>query len=192
MVSRFSFPPAAAVLILVACGGPDDTAGNKASAAAAPNAKVARPSGTGAAPARPEGGALVRTLTGNGLDPGLPFGMPRVDAVAAATAAFGEPTGTEHNDECGEGPMDFVSFGGLQLGFQDGRLAGWSLSESHPSLRTAEGLAIGAPRSVLGEARIDEESTLGPEFDVNGVGGLLDENGRTVIALWAGLTCQFR
>ena len=191
MVSRFSFPPAAAALVLVACGGPDDSAGNNA-AAAAPAARVAAPAGTGAASARPEGGALVRTLTGTGLEPGLRFGMLQADAIATATAAFGEPTGTEHNDECGEGPMDFVSFGGLQLGFQDGRLAGWSLSESHPSLRTEGGLAIGAPRSVLGNARIDQESTIGPEFDIGGVGGILDEQGRTVIALWAGLTCQFR
>lgn len=88
--------------------------------------------------------------------------------------------------------MDFVSFGGLQLGFQDGKLAGWSLSGTEPALRTKSGLTIGSPRSALGGLALDEESTLGPEFDADGVGGLLDENGTKVIALWAGLPCQFR
>jgi hypothetical protein len=39
---------------------------------------------------------------------------------------------------------------------------------------------------------IDEGSSLGPEFDADGVGGVLDENGAKVVALWAGDTCQFR
>ena len=88
--------------------------------------------------------------------------------------------------------MDFVSFGDLQLAFQDGRLAGWSLGGARPALRTAEGLTVGSPRSALGEAEIDEESTLGPEFELAGIGGILDQQGRTVEALWAGSTCQFR
>ena len=88
--------------------------------------------------------------------------------------------------------MDFVHFGGLSLGFQEGRFAGWSVSERHPSLRTASGLAIGAPRSVLGDTEIDRDSTLGPEFSIADVGGILDEREREVIALWAGLPCQFR
>jgi hypothetical protein len=88
--------------------------------------------------------------------------------------------------------MDFVSFRGLQLGFQEGRLVGWSLSEAQPALRSARGLAIGAPRSALGGAEVDEESSLGPEFEVDGVGGILDQHGARIEALWAGMTCQFR
>ncbi len=131
------------------------------------------------------------TLAGSGLGPGLAFGMAQDEAVAAATAALGAPTGRGHNDECGEGPMDFVSFGDLQLAFQRGRLAGWSLGGTRPRLRTAGGLTIGSPRAALGGAEI-EPSSLGPEFRVDGVGGILDQQGRSVEALWAGSTCQFR
>lgn len=141
---------------------------------------------------RIEEGALVYTLTGNGLEPGLAFGTPRDQAVATAEKAFGAPTGEEHNSECGEGPMDFVRFRDLSLGFQDGRLAGWLLRGRMPSLRTEGGIAIGAPKSALGQAAIDMESSLGPEFDVNGVGGLLDEKESEVVALWGGLACHFR
>jgi hypothetical protein len=88
--------------------------------------------------------------------------------------------------------MDFVGFGDLQLGFQEGRLAGWSISGPQPALRTAGGLFVGAPRSALGDAEIDAESTLGPEFLVEEVGGLLDETGARIEALWAGAVCQFR
>ncbi len=145
------------------------------------------------APARDEQApARVYTLAGNGLEPGLPFGTPKSEAVAAGTAAFGPPTGEDHVEECGEGPMDFVRFRGLSLGFQDGRFAGWSLGEPMPALRSAQGLAVGAPRSVLGAAEIDRESTLGPEFHVGGIGGLLDEREREVATLWAGFPCHFR
>ena len=182
----------AAVLALAACGR-DETAQADNQAAAMPAANAAAPApnaSTEAAAAAPA--APVYTLAGNGLLPGLAFGMPRNEAVQAARAAFGTPTGREHNEECGEGPMDFISFRGLQLGFNEGRLTGWSLSGSDPVLRSARGLAIGAPRSVLGEAEIDRESTLGLEFFVDDIGGLLDERGERIEALWAGDVCQFR
>ena len=87
--------------------------------------------------------------------------------------------------------MDFVSFGDLQLGFQQGKFAGWSLSGTKPALRTAGGLTVGAPRSALGDAPVDEQSSIGPEFDIGGVGGFLDDQNR-VMSLWAGYPCQFR
>ena len=182
-----------AILALTAC---DDQASAPENDAASVGSAVNKASPAAAAPAAPPAPALAApiayTLAAGGLEPGLAFGMKQSDAIAAASAAFGAPTGRQHNDECGEGPMDFVNFNGLSLGFQDGRLAGWSMSEAKPALRTAGGLAIGAPRSALGGAEIDESSTLGPEFEVDGVGGLLNEQGSRIEALWAGLTCQFR
>ncbi|MEA3016321.1 MAG: hypothetical protein QOI38_1043 [Sphingomonadales bacterium] len=185
---------AALLLLTAACGRDENAPANKA-AAAEPAAKgVAEPAANAAVPADAAAPAATPSfaLAGRGLGPGLAFGTTRDEAVAAATAAFGAPTRSEHNDECGEGPMDFVSFRGLQLGFQDGRLAGWSLSEAQPVLRTARGVGIGSPRSALGAAEIDEESSLGPEFEIDGVGGILDRSGARVEALWAGLPCQFR
>lgn len=153
--------------------------------AATANAAVAQ------APA-PAPAAPAYTLADNGLLPGLAFGTPRDQAVAAARAAFGQPTGREHNDECGEGPMDFVSFGHLQLSFQEGRLVGWSVDDPRPDLRTAGGLHVGAPRSALGSTEVEEESSLGAEFAVGDIGGILDEQGARIQALWAGAVCQFR
>ena len=163
---------------------------NAATAPAAANAAAAAANtvaeANSAAPAAP-----AYTLAGNGLLPGLTFGMSSDAAVEAARAAFGAPTGREHNDECGGGPMDLVSFHGLQLSIEGGRFTGWSLSGAQPALRTADGLTIGAPRSVLGNAEIDEESSLGPEFSVHDVGGILDQTGARIEALWAGSVCQF-
>ena len=150
------------------------------------------PANTATKAAAPAPAAATYTLAGNGLLPGLAFGTPRDRAVEAARAAFGPPTGREHNDECGEGPMDFVSFGHLQLGFQEGRLVGWSIDDPQPDLRTAGGLHVGAPRSALGSIEVDEESSLGAEFFVDDVGGILDEQGARILALWAGAVCQFR
>jgi len=187
---------AAAALPLGACAREAPAPANGSANAAAPAAAKAQPmanaSNTAAPAATQPAATRTYTLAGNGIEPGIRFGMPQAQAVAAAQAAFGAPTAREHNDECGEGPMDFVSFRDLQLGFQDGRLAGWSLSGREPALRTAGGLAIGAPRSALGSAEIDRESTLGPEFNIDEVGGILDESGARIEALWAGLPCQFR
>jgi hypothetical protein len=187
-------PILAAGMLLAACGGEADPAPDVAGPAAPPGDRGAAPAQAEAAnESAPQGSAaIVHILAGEGLEPGIAFGMARAEAVAAARAAFGTPTHTGRNDECGEGPMDFVSFGDLQLAFQDDRLAGWSLSGASPPLRTAGGLTVGSPRDALGEAEIDEESTLGPEFEVDGVGGILDRQGRAVEALWAGYTCQFR
>ncbi len=190
MSDRFLAGLAAGGLLLAGCSAEPAADGND-SAANAANASPA-PGGNAAASTDRSRPAPVYTLSGNGLEPGLSFGTPREQVVAAVTEAFGPPTGTEHNSECGEGPMDFVNFGGLSLGFQDGRFAGWSLYERMPALRTAGGLAVGAPRSALGDAPIDRESTLGPEFHIGEISGLLDEGGREVAALWAGQPCQFR
>ena len=197
----------AGAILLSGCGSDADPSAGQAS----PNASAAAPGSAVnlASAAAPEGATsaasapLSYTLAGTGLAPGLSFGMGQDEVVKAASAALGAPTQREHNDECGEGPMDFVTFQGLQLAFQDGRLAGWTLGATPPALRTAEGLTIGSPRAALGDAavepstlgpefEIDEESTLGPEFEVDGVGGILDGQGRAVEALWAGSTCQFR
>ncbi len=182
----------AIALTLSACGGASEAPAGNAAVETQPAPKAVLPVGNGSGEANAAPAAPTPTLAGNGLEPGLAFGTPRAQAVEAARAAFGTPTGREHNEECGEGPMDFISFRGLQLGFREGRLTGWSLSGADPALRSARGLAIGAPRSVLGDADIDRESTLGPEFFVDEIGGLLDETGSRIEALWAGDACQFR
>jgi hypothetical protein len=183
-----------AVLLLAACGraeAPDEQNAAAPAEATAPAAASATNSTATAAPAEAPAAAATLTLVGDGLAPGLKFGMARDDAVAAATRAFGKPTDTSHNGECGEGPMDFVGFHDFQLGFQEGKLAGWTLSGSTPALKTAGGITFGMTRKALGKIEIDETSSLGPEFAVDDVGGVLGE-GDKVVSLWAGLPCQFR
>ena len=179
-------------LCLAACGDGAEAPAAPTNSAAAPSANVApAPANLVAETNAATPAAPTYTLAGNGLVPGLTFGMAGEAAVQAAQAAFGAPTSRENADECPAGPMVIVSFRDLQLIIEDGRFTGWSLSGAQPALRTADGLAIGAARSVLGSAEIDEESGLGPEFSVNDVGGILDQTGTRIEALWAGSVCQF-
>ena len=179
-------------LCLTACGNGAETPAAPANLAAAPAANAASaPANLVAETNAATPAAPAYTLAGNGLLPGLTFGMTGEAAVQAAQAAFGAPTSRENADECPAGPMVIVSFRDLQLVIEDGRFTGWMLGGGQPALRTADGLAIGAPRSVLGTAEIDEESGLGPEFSVNDVGGILDQSGTRIEALWAGSVCQF-
>jgi hypothetical protein len=178
-----------ALSLLAACGS-----GNKAgSPPANAGAHVAPPVSNEAVQSAvaPPPAASTFTLAANGLEPDLRFSMPRAAAIAIASRAFGAPTGSEHNDDCGEGPMDFTKFHGLWLGFQNGRLVGWLIDQTQPALHTAGGLAVGAPRRALGNAQVDEESGVGPEFEVNGIGGVLDEHGTWIASRWPGQTCQF-
>ena len=188
---RFTYSIVAAGLVLTACTRQDAASNNASGTAAVDNMaateNVAAPAGNGAAPAAYQ----AHILTGNGITPDITFGTARAAATTAAAAAFGASTDTGHNDECGEGPMDFVDYHGLRLSFQNDRLVGWFLRGAEPALHTAGGIAIGSPRSALGSTPI-EQSTLGQEFQVGGVSGLLDDQGHQVESLWAGMICAFR
>lgn len=187
MTTRIKISVAAAAgLVLAACNGTADAPDN-GSAGSGIYENGAAAAGNRAAPA-----AATLRLAAGGLEPGLAFGMARDEAVAAVAKVLGPQTGSGHNDECGEGPLDFVSFGGLQLALQEGRFTGWSLNTAEPALRTAAGLGIGSPRSALGGIKVDEESSIGPEFDAGGVFGILDEKGEKVEFLWSGMACIFR
>ncbi len=128
------------------------------------------------------------------------FGMPKAEIVAAVTAIRGAPTETGANAECGAGPMDFVHFGGLSLNFQQDRFVGWSVGPPAGAqpLEDHWGLRLGTARANLTDgdqpAATIETSTLGVEFDADGIGGLLssDAPDATVTVLWAGSNCQFR
>jgi hypothetical protein len=187
---RSPFTAIGLTALLWACGPETPPpAGNQAAAALPANSAVAATNSAEAGAALPTGSLR---LAGNGLAPGILFGMPQQQAEVAATAAFGAPTEKGGNDECGAGPMYFIDFHDLQLGFQQGRLVGWVLDGNQPVLRTDGGLAVGTPRSALAGIEIDEQSSLGPEFNVDGVGGILNETGTRIDLLYAGVTCFFR
>jgi hypothetical protein len=127
------------------------------------------------------------------------FGMPRAEIVAAVAAIRGPATAEDSNAECGAGAMDFTHFGPLTLNFQQGRWVGWDLSAAGaPPIRTEFGIGIGTPRAELAESEQDElrveESTLGTEFSLGDLNGLLSgsRSNATVTHLWAGTDCAFR
>lgn len=135
-----------------------------------------------------------------GLHPGqsYEFGRPQAEIVAMATNVRGRQTGAGRNEECGEGPIDYVDFGNLRVNFQNGRFVGWDTSPGEVPVRDEWGFGIGSPRADLqGEndepLRVDR-TTLGIEFSSGGYGGLLSSNrpDATVTDLWAGMICAFR
>ena len=190
MPSQRGFTLVAALLALAGCAAESEAPANQAAAAPAP-ANAAAPAVDAAAAAKQDSSAAPSyALAGNGLAPGLTFGLPKARAVELATAAFGAPTGREHVD-CPAGPMDFVNFQDLQLIFEEGRFTGWSMNGPRPQLRTSGGLSVGAPRSVLGDREISEDDGFGPGFSEGEISGVLDENGARIAGLSAGSICQF-
>lgn len=136
-------------------------------------------------------------LGAKGVEP-LRFGMPREQVDAAFAKAFGAQGEPSHNEECGAGPMEFSQFGPLQVGYLDGRLAGWFLGEGEgvatsdgvvPGLTTLEMLAL--------EHQVQQlDSTLEGAFqyttgDYGTITGFADPDG-TITGLAAGVTCFFR
>lgn len=129
----------------------------------------------------------------------LAFGERRAKVIEVLTDALGRPTATGRNAECPSGPVDWVSFGSLDLHFERGRFVGWVIDEAGgPELESYHGLAFGAPREALDEGDMDvevvPESSLGTELSVNGIGVLMSGPGKSdrVTNLFAGTTCFAR
>jgi hypothetical protein len=179
-------------------------------ASATPDANNAAPtnelSGNMAAPSVVNGQVL--RLTGGGLataSPGLhssgqlTFGQTRDEVLASITAIRGQPTDKGRNEDCPTGAVDFASFGPLDLHFQNNRFVGWVMDgPATPPIEEEYGLRIGWTRTDLQESDQGpptfKTSSLGQEFDFNGIGGLLDGPGRNakVTTLFSGVTCFAR
>lgn len=196
-------------MLLAACGGtslPNAAAPNEAATAEAVANESEAAAGNMAAPAdattpllnlAPEALSLVDPQTGRARE--LAFGTARALTVTGATAALGKPSDTGRNEECGEGAMEFVEFGGLTLWFQQDEFVGWFLEGAKPKLTTATGVGIGSTRKQVADALAISDvpdSSLGREFatDKGDFSGLLDGagDGAKVTALWSGQTCIFR
>jgi hypothetical protein len=207
MKTNATFWLAAAPLLLAACQRGE--AGNNVAAPAGNNVAAAAPANVAApAPAPAPQTGLELRLAGGGLTAGQPglhpsstyaFGMPRAEIVAAVAAIRGPSTGQDENRECGAGPMQFTRFGPLTLNFQEGRWVGWDLSAAAtPPLLTDWDATIGTGRADLDDGDRDtarvEQSTLGTEFSVSDISGLLSGPGANarVTHMWAGTDCAFR
>lgn len=196
-------------MLLAACGGaslPNTAAPNEAATVEAVANESEAADGNIAAPAdattpllnlAPEALSLVDPQTGRARE--LAFGTARGLTVTGATAALGKLTDTGRNEECGEGAMEFVEFGGLTLWFQQDKFVGWFIEGTKPKLSTATGAGVGSTRKQVADALAISDvpdSSLGREFatEKGDFSGLLDGAGDTakVTALWSGQACIFR
>ena len=138
----------------------------------------------------------------NGLGPAgaepFRFGTARADVDAAIGDALGIAAEKSRNAECGAGPMDFSQFGPLQIAYMDGELRGWFLREGE-GVATSDGVQPGTTTfdGLELEKRVRElDTTLEGEFeyttaDYGTITGFA-EDGETVTALQAGISCFFR
>lgn len=156
------------------------------------------------------GGRSVKAtlhLSGDGLtliDPAggkahlVAFGIPREVAVPLVAGARGDAQAEGEHEDCGAGPLEYANFAGdLVLSFQDDKFVGWTVGRGGEArLATATGIHLGSTRSELaavGEVDV-KASSLGAEFSVDGLSGLLDGEGGAarITDLWAGTTCIAR
>ena len=137
-----------------------------------------------------------------GADHSISFGADKEQLVAMLKRVGAVDQNA--NEECGAGPMDFVTLpsAGLTVNFQDDKLVGWFLDGTVTTLKTKEGIGIGSTRAELEKAMAIEmqpDSTLGIEFyaprpDGGFIGGFLTGDGMDakVESLYAGTNCFFR
>jgi len=136
---------------------------------------------------------------GRGTPRPFRFGQAESEVIAALTTLRGRAPERSRNDECGAGPINFVSWGdGMELLFQSGQLAGWAVRRgASPGFATSEGVGVGSTLADLRRAypgATVRDDTIGPEFQAGELFGTL--SGATpdarVTAMWAGASCIFR
>lgn len=125
-----------------------------------------------------------------GLD--VPFGSIRASTEASLGVVLGDAREQGENAECPAGPLQFTTYDGMTLYFQDGNFAGWSATAPYVTTATrAELIAEGAS--------LVEDSTLGEEFYLGTppgpvIAGIFsgEDDAATVETMWAGVSCNFR
>lgn len=125
------------------------------------------------------------------------FGTARGDVDPALAKAFGAEGEQGENFDCGAGPMQFSSYGPLQVAYQDGKLAGWYL-RAGDRMATSDGVQPGTTtlEGLKGERQLRElDTSLPGEFeyttaDYGTIGGFSEDG--VITSLHAGMTCFFR
>lgn len=200
----------AALLSLAACQGADKSANNSqapASNAASANAAAPAANSAGADDHGHNEDSPRVLLTANGVlsdgtDVGeIRFGAPQADTIRAVSRTLGDPTRTNAVEDCGgSGPAQAADYGPLVLFFQGGTFIGWEQRDrsENPYIGTPGGVNVGSRRpdldAALGGAPSVERTSLGTEFDREGIYGLLasDRADAQVDRLWGGNNCAMR
>lgn len=128
-----------------------------------------------------------------GLQPGgtdlrIDFGRAQDGVIETVSRLVGaRPTDVTLNQECGAGPVTAAHWqNGLTVNFLEGDFVGWTVTE--PGLPVAGGLSVGmSPPSVP-----MAETTLGREFETDGIWALIEGDSTEITVLWSGTTCFFR
>jgi hypothetical protein len=136
------------------------------------------------------------TLTGTGIDPtisrlSIDFGRAQVGVIDTVTRLLRSgPVEITTVEECGAGPMTIARWdGGLSLNFVDEDFRGWVSSDA--TLPVDGGFIPGQARTEMPQVSF-QVTTLGNEFNIGPVSGLLDETESEILLMWSGATCFFR
>jgi hypothetical protein len=136
------------------------------------------------------------TLTGTGIDPtisrlSIDFGRAQVGVIDTVSRLLrDDPVEVTTVAECGAGPMTIARWeNGLSLNFVDADFRGWVSSD--PSLPVDGGFVPGQPRVSMPQVSF-QVTSLGNEFNIGPVSGLLDETETGILLMWSGATCFFR
>ncbi|MGI3183991.1 hypothetical protein [Nioella aestuarii] len=143
-------------------------------------------------PTSAPGGSGV-TPDASGLQPGgtdlrIDFGRAEAGVIETVSRLVGsQPADVTLIEECGAGPVTAAYWrNGLTTNFLDGDFVGWTVTE--PGLPVAGGLSVGmSPPPVQ-----MTETTLGQEFESNGIWALIGEDSTDITVLWSGISCFFR
>lgn len=136
----------------------------------------------------------------SGKSQNIPFDTDLATTETAISTSLGAPTNTAQNDECGAGPMTFVTWSnGFTINVIEDKFVGWTVRPNTESanLTTLDGIGLGSTLTEM-EENYDVgviESSLGTEFNASNIlFGLLDanESDGIVTNLWSGMACNFR
>lgn len=137
----------------------------------------------------PGGGGVTPDSAGlqpTGTDLRIDFGRAQAGVIETVSRLLGsDPTDVTTIADCGDVAAAYWR-DGLTLNFVDGDFRGWVLTE--PGLTADGGLAVGdtpPPVTLV-------DTTLGREFEINGVWALVEDTGPEITTIWSGRTCFFR
>jgi len=136
------------------------------------------------------------TLTGTGITPTISrltidFGRAQVGVIDTVSRLLrDEPTEVRTVAECGGGPMTIAQWeSGLSLNFVDEDFRGWVSSD--PALPIDGGFQPGQARVDMPQVSF-QVTSLGNEFNIGPVSGVLDDSETEILLMWSGATCFFR
>ncbi len=143
------------------------------------------------------GDGLMLVNSESGSTRAISFGMPASSAIDMLTAVAGAVVERGTNEECGAGPVEYVSFNnGLQIVLQKDQFLGWTVRARDDTLRTMSNVGLGSTRAELEAVYAAEiaPSTLGMEFMAGGLQGILESSAASakITDLWAGVACVAR